>query len=111
MRDGSLWSTFPKERPRTASGSCASLACCRRSAPDRAPPREGKDRRHMSEESRLAEFPKLHVSGHPLIRHKLTLLSDERTDTRMFRELVRELTSLLVYEAMADVPLRSFPYR
>ncbi len=65
----------------------------------------------MSEESRLAEFPKLHVSGHPLIRHKLTLLSDERTDTRMFRELVRELTSLLVYEAMADVPLRSFPYR
>ena len=65
----------------------------------------------MSEESRLAEFPKLHVSGHPLIRHTLTLLSDERTDTRMFRELVRELTSLLVYEAMADVPLRSFPYR
>jgi uracil phosphoribosyltransferase len=65
----------------------------------------------MSEESRLAEFPRLHVSGHPLIRHKLTLLSDERTDTRMFRELVRELTSLLVYEAMADVPLRSFPYR
>jgi uracil phosphoribosyltransferase len=28
----------------------------------------------------------------------------------MFRELVRELTSLLVYEAMADVPMKSFTY-
>lgn len=64
----------------------------------------------MVDDPRLGQFPTLHVSNHPLIRHKLTLLSDVRTDTRMFRELVRELTSLLVYEAMADVPLRSFPY-
>jgi uracil phosphoribosyltransferase len=64
----------------------------------------------MTGDPRLAQHPTLHVSNHPLIRHKLTLLSDERTDTRMFRELVRELTSLLVYEAMADVPLRSFTY-
>lgn len=64
----------------------------------------------MADDPRLGQFPTLHVSHHPLIRHKLTLLSDARTDTRMFRELVRELTSLLVYEAMADVPLRSFPY-
>ncbi len=62
-------------------------------------------------DERLAEFPTLHVSNHPLIRHKQTLLSDERTDTRMFRELVRELTSLLVYEAMADVPVTEFTYR
>jgi uracil phosphoribosyltransferase len=55
--------------------------------------------------------PTLHVSGHPLIRHKATLLSDERTDTRMFRELVRELTSLLMYEAMQDVPTRTFTYQ
>lgn len=64
----------------------------------------------MDDAQRLAEFPTLHVSGHPLIRHKQTLLADVRTDTRMFRELVRELTSLLVYEAMEDVPLRSFTY-
>lgn len=53
---------------------------------------------------------KLHVSRHPLIQHKATLLSRESTDTRMFRELVRELTGLLVYEAMADVPLKEFAY-
>jgi uracil phosphoribosyltransferase len=54
---------------------------------------------------------KLHVSRHPLIQHKSTLLSRESTDTRMFRELIRELTGLLVYEAMADVPLKQFSYR
>lgn len=53
---------------------------------------------------------KLHVSRHPLVQHKATLLSRESTDTRMFRELVRELTGLLVYEAMADVPLKEFAY-
>jgi uracil phosphoribosyltransferase len=53
---------------------------------------------------------KLHVSQHPLVQHKSTLLSRKNTDTRMFRELVRELTGLLVYEAMADVPLREFQY-
>lgn len=59
------------------------------------------------DDRRLADYPNLHVSGHPLISHKQTLLSDERTDHRMFRGLVRELTMLLVYEAMQDVPLRS----
>lgn len=54
---------------------------------------------------------KLHVSNHPLIQHKATLLSRESTDTRMFRELVRELTGLLVYEAMADVPVTTITYR
>lgn len=62
------------------------------------------------DDPRFAEFPNLHVSNHPLIRHKLTLLSDERTDHRMFRGLVRELSMLLIYEAMQDVPLRSLTY-
>ena len=53
---------------------------------------------------------KVHVSSHPLIQHKVTLLSDRRTDARMFRELVRELTGLLVYEAMADVPVKEIGY-
>ena len=65
----------------------------------------------MDQNDRLAEFPTLHVSRHPLVRHKQTLLSDERTDTRMFRELTRELTALLLYEATADVPLRRVTYR
>ena len=47
----------------------------------------------------------LHVSGHPLVRHKLALLRDERTDGKTFRELVRELTALLLYEATGDLEL------
>ncbi|MCO5216422.1 MAG: uracil phosphoribosyltransferase [Thermomicrobiales bacterium] len=53
---------------------------------------------------------KVHVSSHPLIQHKVTLLSQDSTDTRMFRELVREMTGLLVYEAMADVPVTEITY-
>lgn len=53
---------------------------------------------------------KVHVSSHPLVQHKVTLLSQKNTDTRMFRELVRELTGLLVYEAMADVPVSELTY-
>jgi uracil phosphoribosyltransferase len=56
-------------------------------------------------------FPNLRVSSHPLVRHKVTLLSDERTDTKLFRELVRELTPLLLYEATADLPTASVRYR
>lgn len=45
----------------------------------------------------------LHVSSHPLVKHKLTVLRDVRTDHRQFRELVREITLLLTYEATLDV--------
>lgn len=45
----------------------------------------------------------LHVSEHPLVRHKLTRLRDVRTDHRTFRELVREITLLLCYEATRDL--------
>jgi uracil phosphoribosyltransferase len=41
---------------------------------------------------------------HPLVRHKLSLLRDKRTSTGDFRRLVRELTSLLTYEATKDLP-------
>lgn len=61
--------------------------------------------------SRTHDFPNLHVSAHPLVRHKLTLLSDETTDNKTFRELVRELTALLIYEATLDLPLIETTYR
>ncbi|MBL8134946.1 MAG: uracil phosphoribosyltransferase [Anaerolineae bacterium] len=47
----------------------------------------------------------VHVSQHPLVAHKLTVLRDEQTDHRSFRELMRELALLLVYEATQDVRL------
>ena len=48
-------------------------------------------------------YPTLHVSSHPLVAHKLAYLRDRSTDPKLFRELVRELTWLIGYEAMADV--------
>lgn len=47
----------------------------------------------------------LHVSTHPLVRHKLTVLRDVETDHRSFRYLVRELALLLCYEATQDLHL------
>src|SRR5574338_1265371 len=53
--------------------------------------------------TRIAPMP-VHVSQHPLVAHKLAILRDKRTEPKKFRELVRELTWLLGYEAMADLP-------
>ena len=44
-----------------------------------------------------------HASTHPLVLHKLTILRDKDTDPRKFRELVREISALLTYEATADL--------
>jgi len=53
-----------------------------------------------------ASPPTLHVSRHPLVAHKLSILRDVSTEPKKFRELVRELTWLLGYEAMADLAPR-----
>ena len=50
--------------------------------------------------------PTVHVSQHPAVLHKLAILRDERTEPKKFRELVRELSWLLGYEALADVGVR-----
>ena len=47
----------------------------------------------------------VHQSDHPLIRHKLTLLRDASTDSKQFRELTRDISLLLTYEATADLKL------
>ncbi len=44
------------------------------------------------------------ILDHPLIRHKITLLRDERTGTRDFRILVEEIALLMCYEALRDLP-------
>ncbi len=50
----------------------------------------------------MEEFPGLHVSSHPAVRHKLSLLRDAQTEPKKFRELVREISWLVGYEALAD---------
>lgn len=53
-----------------------------------------------------ARFPNLFVSQHPLVRHKITQLSEARTHTALFRQLTQELTHFLMYEATTDLPLK-----
>ncbi len=45
----------------------------------------------------------VYESQHPLVQHKLTHLRDKNTDARKFRELVREISLLLAYEATQDL--------
>ena len=45
------------------------------------------------------------VFEHPLIQHKMSLLRDKNTDTKDFRELVKELALLMVYEVTKDFEL------
>jgi uracil phosphoribosyltransferase len=47
----------------------------------------------------------VHVSEHPLVRHKVALLRDQATEPQLFRELVGELAALLFAEATHDLPL------
>lgn len=45
----------------------------------------------------------VHVSRHPLLLHKVTLLRDRDSDPRLFRQLVAELSQFLFYEATQDL--------
>lgn len=44
-------------------------------------------------------------SSHPLVAHKLTKLRDKKTKPKKFRELIREISALLAYEATQDLAL------
>jgi uracil phosphoribosyltransferase len=45
------------------------------------------------------------VITHPLVQHKLTLMRDKETSTRGFRQLLREIATLMCYEITRDLPL------
>lgn len=47
------------------------------------------------------------ASTHPLVVHKLTRLRDKQTDPKKFRELIREISGLLAYEATQDLQVTS----
>jgi uracil phosphoribosyltransferase len=59
----------------------------------------------------VATWPNLHVSQHPAVRHKLGILRDEATEPKKFREVVRELSWLMGYEALADARTRPLDVR
>ena len=45
------------------------------------------------------------IFNHPLIQHKTTILRQVATPNKEFRELVEEITMLMCYEALRDLPL------
>jgi len=45
------------------------------------------------------------IFDHPLIQHKTTILRKKSTTNKEFRELVEEITMLMTYEALRDLPL------
>ncbi len=51
----------------------------------------------------MSAHPNLTVLSHPLIKHKLHLLRDQRTSVKDFRELVGEIAMLMAYEVTKDL--------
>lgn len=54
----------------------------------------------------MSENQNIMVMDHPLIQHKITLLRDKNTGCKEFRELISEVTMLMCYEALRDLPLK-----
>lgn len=48
---------------------------------------------------------KITIFDHPLIQHKLSILRDENTGSKQFRELISEIAMLMCYEATRDLEL------
>ncbi len=54
----------------------------------------------------MSENKNVMVMDHPLIQHKISLLRDKNTSSKEFRELISEVTRLMCYEALRDLPLK-----
>ncbi|MGH6921867.1 MAG: uracil phosphoribosyltransferase [Geminicoccaceae bacterium] len=53
--------------------------------------------------------PNVTVVGHPLVQHKLTVMRKRETTTVKFRQLSREVATLLAYEVTRDLPMTTTP--
>ena len=47
----------------------------------------------------------LHIIDHPLVLHKLSIMRNKETSTIKFRELLKEISTLMGYEVTRDFPL------
>lgn len=54
----------------------------------------------------MEKFKNVTVFDHPLIKHKIAILRDEKTSMKEFRELIEEIATLMTYEAFKDVPTK-----
>ena len=54
----------------------------------------------------MKDYPNVMVFDHPLIKHKIAHLRDKNTGMKEFRELVEEITSIMAFEALKDIPTK-----
>ena len=47
-----------------------------------------------------------HLIDHPCVQHKLAIIRDVETGHKRFRELAREITQFVCYEALKNIPVR-----
>lgn len=52
----------------------------------------------------MDKMDKVHILDHPLLQHKVSILRDENTGVKDFREVVSEIATLMCYEATRDLP-------
>ena len=52
----------------------------------------------------MKNYQNVHILDHPLIRHKLAIIRNKETDTKQFRDIIKELATLMAYESFKDVP-------
>lgn len=52
----------------------------------------------------MKDYPNVHILDHPLIRHKVAYLRDVNTNTKLFRDIITEVATLMTYESFKDVP-------
>ena len=51
------------------------------------------------------------ILNHPMIKHKISILRNEKTSTKEFRELISEISTILCYEALKDAKLEKVPVK
>jgi uracil phosphoribosyltransferase len=47
----------------------------------------------------------VHLIDHPLVQHKLTLMRRKEASTNSFRQLLHEVSALMAYEVLRDMPM------
>lgn len=55
------------------------------------------------------QYPNFNEVCHPLVQHKLSVLRSIETSSKAFKELVREISLLLAYEATKGIPITTAP--
>src|SRR5207237_145 len=57
----------------------------------------------------VLNLPRVHISSHPVMAHKMTALRDKNTQPPEFYRHVKEIGALLAYEATATLALETVP--